>query len=65
MQRKPVRRRQPGAFDPPVRDGLSAQLPAGHKTATGERAYLQAERPSVTRVVKVKEALPGSPWVMA
>jgi hypothetical protein len=42
-------------FDPSASGGLSAQLPAGHETATGQRAYLEAESQSVASEVEVKE----------
>jgi hypothetical protein len=46
---------QPETFDPSASDGLSAELPAGHETATGQRAYLEAESQSVASEVEVKE----------
>src|SRR5450756_2982834 len=35
--------------------GLSAEFPAGHETATGQRAYQEAERQGVASEVEVKE----------
>jgi hypothetical protein len=42
-------------FDLSVSGGLSAELPTGHETATGQRAYLEAESQSVASEVEVKE----------
>src|ERR1035437_4588864 len=42
-------------FDASVSVGLSAEFPAGHETATGQRAYQEAERQGVASEVKVEE----------
>jgi hypothetical protein len=46
---------QPETSDPSASGGLSAELPAGHDTATGQHAYLEAESQSVASEVEVKE----------
>ena len=42
-------------FDPSVSGGLSGQLPAGHETAAGQGAHLEAESQSIASEVEVKE----------
>src|SRR5450631_2402146 len=42
-------------FDASASVGLSAEFPAGHETATGQRGYQEAERQGVAREVEVEE----------
>jgi len=46
---------QPETSDPSASGGLSAELPAGHETATGQHAYLEAESQSVAGEVEIKK----------
>ena len=46
---------QPETSEPSVSGRLSAELPAGHQTATGQQAYLEAESQPVAGEVKEEE----------